>query len=63
MTALSTTSPQPYTNIVMIVLLILTNTILQVSSDVLIDLTKAKLDEESGNYCVVQKVMEISIRW
>ena len=40
----------------MIILVILSNIILQVSSDVLIDLTKAKLDEESGNYCVVQKV-------
>lgn len=25
-------------------------------SDVVIDLSKAKLDEESGNYCVIQKV-------
>ena len=27
-----------------------------VTSDVLIDLSKATLDEETGNFCVIQKV-------
>ena len=42
----------------MIRLILITTTLTTLLSDVVIDLSKAKLDEESGNYCVVQKVME-----
>ena len=42
----------------MIILLIFSNILCGslTSSDVTIDLSKAELDEESGNYCVIQKV-------
>ena len=42
----------------MIRLLLITTSLAGLLSDVVIDLSKAKLDEDSGNYCVVQKVME-----
>ena len=37
-------------------LLLLTTSLAGLHSDVVIDLSRAKLDEDSGNYCVVQKV-------
>ena len=43
---------------IMIILLIFSNILCGsiISSDVIIDLSKAELDEESGNFCVIQKV-------
>ena len=41
-------------------LILLTTAVLDtVASQVLIDLSKATLDEESGNFCVVQKVCHL----
>ena len=40
----------------LVTLIILICRILPSTSDVTIDLSKAMLDEETGNYCVVQKV-------
>lgn len=40
-------------------LILLTTAVLDtVNSQVLIDLSKATLDEETGNFCVVQKVCQ-----
>ena len=38
-------------------LIILFKLLNSIKSDVLIDLSKATLDEETGNFCVVQKVI------
>ena len=44
----------------MLKLLLLAGLIHAILADVLIDLSQAKLDEESGNYCVVQKVTHVT---
>ena len=43
-------------NTIMLKLALLLSLLQGIRPDVLIDLSKAKLDEESGNYCVIQKV-------
>ena len=43
----------------MLLILLTTTAVLDtVTSQVLIDLSKATLDEETGNFCVVQKVCQ-----
>ena len=45
----------------MISLLLIIASLPGLLSDVVIDLSKARLDEESGNYCVVQKVTDAQL--
>lgn len=45
----------------MLLLLLTTAVLGSVNSQVLIDLSKATLDEETGNFCVVQKVGQFYI--
>jgi len=55
-TANQPTSALSWLIMMMLSLLLIFTSLNGLLSDVVIDLSKARLDEESGNYCVVQKV-------